>query len=367
MGINNLSPFLKKREVHETLDITLLKYTKLAIDTPMFLFKFKGVTEPSTNDWLGCFITFIASLRKHDIHPIFVFEGKAPPEKAPAQKKRREQRQKMTDKTNTMEEDLNTYISTGTISDLLFQTWEKLKHKNNKSLLSKKTLTRAKTFIDVEVIKEEINRRKRYEIIITAEDITYLKELFDLMGVSWIQSVGEAETDCVSLFCDGVVDYIVSEDTDVLAYFDPNLTEVKVITNIDTTKMTFDYMSKSAILDSLDLTSESFRDFCIMCGTDYNDNIPRVGVETSYKFITKYDSLDNVPLDITILNHERGRELFAVKSNPDLHDKVKWCCPPHSDFVDELSVFMFTYNLKNVDINYVLKALTKSNIDFVEV
>ena len=85
MGIKKLTQCLRKYEVYETLDIALLKYTKVAIDTPMFLFKFKGVTEPTTNDWLGCFVTFVAFLRKYDIHPIFLFEGKSPPEKAPAQ------------------------------------------------------------------------------------------------------------------------------------------------------------------------------------------------------------------------------------------------------------------------------------------
>jgi hypothetical protein len=78
MGIKNLNQFLKKYEVHETFHISNLTYTKLGIDTPMFLYKFKGTTNVNTNEWLGCFITFIAFLRKWDIHPIFVFEGKAP-------------------------------------------------------------------------------------------------------------------------------------------------------------------------------------------------------------------------------------------------------------------------------------------------
>lgn len=363
MGIKNLTQFLRKYKVYETLDITLLKYTKVAIDTPMFLFKFKGVTEPTTNDWLGCFVTFVAFLRKHDIHPIFVFEGRSPPEKAPAQEERRQQRQKMSDKTNAIEKDLENYIGTGIISDLLFQVWEKLKHKNNKSLLVKRTLTKAKTFIDIETIKEEINRRKRYEITITSEDIDNLKKLFDLLGVSWIQSSGEAETDCISLFYDGMVDYIVSEDTDVLAYFQPDESkDLKAITDINTSDLTFVHVSKEKVLDSLNFTSESFRDFCIMCGTDYNKNVPRVGVETSYKLISKWDNIENVPIDTTILNHCRGRKLFEVQSNHKLHEQAKWCLLPkysQTDFIDELTIFMFTYNFKNVDTNYVFKALTQ--------
>lgn len=365
MGIKNLSQFLKKREVFETLDISILRFMKLGIDAPMFLFKFKGVTDPSTKDWLQCFITFIAFLRKWDIHPIFIFEGKAPPEKAPAQEERRIQRQRMTDKTEMMENDLNLYIQNGTLTPFLNEVWNKLKSKS-KSLLKNKALTKSKIYIDVESIKEEIERRKRYEIIITLEDISNLKELLNIMGVSWIQSKGEAETDCVTLFYDNCIDYIVSEDTDVLAYFDPKNSEkeLKVINNFNTTDLTFTQLSKNKILNNLNLTSESFRDFCIMCGTDYNKNIPRVGVETAYKFITKMQCIENVPLDTSILNYKRVRKIFEVMTNHSLHFFVKWCRVPEKDFIDNLSVFIFTYNLKNIDVDNILKALSEPDIEF---
>ncbi|ADO00506.1 hypothetical protein WIV_gp162 [Wiseana iridescent virus] len=366
MGIKNLNQFLKKREVSTTLPVSKLKYTKIAIDTPMFLFKFKGVNDPSTNDWLGCFITFIAFLRKYDIHPIFIFEGKAPLEKAPAQEERRIQRQRMTDKTETIESDLNNYITSGVISELLIEISTKLKGKGGKTLLAKKTLVRNNCNIDVGLIKEEIDRRKRYEINITTEDILNLKELFDLMGVSWIQSKGEAETDCVSLFYDDCVDYIVAEDTDVLAYYfssNPEK-ELKVITNFNTTDLTFTQLSKKVMLQTLNLTSQSFRDLCIMCGTDYNKNIPRVGVETSYKFIQKWYNIESVPLDTTILNYIRIREIFEVKSKPILHSQVKWCRLPQSDFLDELNIFIFKFNLKGVHSENIFKALSEADIEY---
>jgi 5'-3' exonuclease len=362
MGIKNLSQFLRKREVYETLDISVLKYTKIGIDVPMFLFKFKGICDPATNDWLGCFITLIAFLRKHDIHPIFVFEGKAPPEKIPVQEERREQRQKLVDKTCSLIEDLNEYIGTGVVTPLLLQTWEKIKFKNNKSLLTKKPLT--KSFINVEAIKDEISRRKRFEISITSEDINNLKELLDLMGVSWIQSRGEAETDCVSLFYGGIIDYIVSEDTDVLAYFNRKQeNETKVIISFNMHDLTFVQISKQKVLNTLNLTSESFRDFCIMCGTDYNKNIFRVGTETAYKFITDRYNIENVPLDTTILNHIRVRELFKAKPNLKLHDRVKWCRLPESNFVDELGMYVFVHHIKNIDVNYVFKVMTETDLE----
>jgi hypothetical protein len=95
MGIKSLSGFLKNHNLYGTLDIVKLKYLKIGIDTPMLLYKYKASTDPETNDWLGQFANFVAFLRRHDIHPVFVFEGKAPPEKCQTQKDRKVQRQKM--------------------------------------------------------------------------------------------------------------------------------------------------------------------------------------------------------------------------------------------------------------------------------
>lgn len=367
MGIKNLSQFLKKYEVQETLNISTLKYTKIGIDTPMFLYKFKGVYDPNSNEWLGCFITLVAFLRKWHIHPIFVFEGKAPLEKAQAQEERREQRQKIVDKTDSIQHDLDTYIGSGLVTPLLSEVWSKITSKTNKSLLtSKKTII--KNFINVEEIKDEINRRRKYEISITPEDIVMVKELLDLMGVSYIQSNDEAETDCVSLFYGGLVDYIVSEDTDVLAYFEPsgNKPHLKVITSFNTTDLTFNQISKQKVLETLNLTSESFRDFCIMCGTDYNKNIFRVGVEKSYKFIKEHYIIENVPLDVDILNHLVVRKLFEVKENLKIKEKVQWCRLPSSTFEDELAMFVFTNNLKNINVSNVFNDLVESDIEVVE-
>lgn len=372
MGIKNLTTFLKKHELYETFNISTLKYKKIGIDAPMFLYKFKSAYLPNVRDWLGCFITFITFLRKWDVHPIFVFEGKSPPEKAQTQEERREQRQKMMDKTNAIESDLNEYIVSGKITPLLTETWENAKRKN-KSLLSKQKTLLTRSFVNVEDIKAEIQRRKKYEISITYEDIDKLKELLDIMGVSYIQSSGEAETDCVSLFYGQLIDYIVSEDTDVLAYFFPKnhcdtskacRSDLKVITNFDTNEFTFTQVSKEKILETLNLTSESFRDFCIMCGTDYNKNIYRIGVEKSYKFVSEYCKIENIPLDTTILNHVKIRQLFEVKINPLFNKKVKWCRLPSSQFISEMNMFIFTNNLKNVNIDCILKALSEPDIKF---
>ena len=38
------------------------------------------------------------------------------------------------------------------------------------------------------------------------------------------------------------------------------------------------------------MTYEQFRDLCIMCGTDYNKNIERVGPETAYNALIEHNT-----------------------------------------------------------------------------
>ena len=42
------------------------------------------------------------------------------------------------------------------------------------------------------------------------------------------------------------------------------------------------------ILESLELEDRQFLDLCIMCGTDYNPNIPKIGSKSAYKRIIQH-------------------------------------------------------------------------------
>ena len=362
MGIKNLSQFLKKREIYELKTIDVLRYKKIAIDTPMFLYKFKSAFEPKSTEWLGCFLNLIVFLRKHDIHPIFVFEGKSPPEKAETQKIRREQRDKIVDKTDTIETSLNCYETTGTVNLALSEIQQFISKKS-----IKKTLLVREKSINVKEIRDEITRRRRFEVSIKPEDILNLKELLDITGVCHIQSMGEAETDCVSLFYSKIVDYVVSEDTDVFAYHggddERQITSI-VNFNVSGDTPTFTQISKQKILDTLKLSSESFRDFCIMCGTDYNKNIFKIGVEKSYVFLSNFKCIENIPIDCETLKHTMVRELFRLRSIDNLPQQQWWCRMPTTEFEYKLTIFMFNSSIKNVSFNNVYNALTNPNLAF---
>ena len=79
-------------------------------------------------------------------------------------------------------------------------------------------------------------------------------------------------------------------------------------------------------MESLGLTEEQFIDFCIMCGCDYNKNIPKVGPANSYTLIKEHKSIDNLPpkYDKTILKVEACRRLLSHEPVVDTIFEGNW-------------------------------------------
>ncbi len=154
-----------------------------------------------------------------------------------------------------------------------------------------------------------------------------MEKLFKHFGVPLIQAPGEAEAlgsykrrfgDCVA---------ILTEDTDVLTYNVPIF-----LSNFDTKTGECDAIYIEDVLESLEFTHDQFIDFCIMCGCDYNPRIPRNGPAAAFSKITQFGSIDKFienektkdkPLDYTILNHVRSRELFKTYGNLVPIEQVK--------------------------------------------
>lgn len=364
MGIKNLNPFLKKHQLHKTINIDELKYAKIAIDVPMFLYKFKSGS-PDSNNWLSSFSGMVACLRKHDIHPTFVLEGTAPVEKHDTQLERKLQRRRIVDKTNSLQNDLQEYILTTKVSELLQDTAAKVnKVRKVRTLLTRKPVP----IIQVKQIEEEIARRRRNEFSITPEDVALLRELLLILGVGCIQAAGEAETTCVDLFFSGHVDYIAAEDSDVLAYCAyegavAHPDDLKIVTQFDFNNNTCTLLSKRTVVETLGMTHEQFRDFCIMCGTDYNKNIFKIGVEKSFKFISECKTIENVKLDTSILKHQRSRQLFTSKQN---NTQCSWTQFPldYAAFADSLNIFAFRAGVFGIDPDRIYKDLTETQLTF---
>ena len=125
------------------------------------------------------------------------------------------------------------------------------------------------------------------------------------------------------------------------------------VSKINTADETATIIYHDEILSSLELTADQFIDFCIMCGTDYNKNIPKIGPENAYKLIKRYETIEGIResgIDVDVLNHVRVREIF--KEYAICNGDVKYCKPPQ---FDQLGLF-----LQNNYINANLASLKRN-------
>jgi 5'-3' exonuclease len=137
-----------------------------------------------------------------------------------------------------------------------------------------------------------------------------------------------------------------------------------VLSKIDTKEETCIEVNYKKLLKKMNWNRNQFTDFCIMCGTDYNKNIPRVGCESAYKLIDKYKSIEevekNTNYDISILNHVRSREILR---NPKTYKiNIPYCGNPN---YEKLEKFLIE-NGSNLNSDRLKKAFSTSNIVVIE-
>ncbi len=329
MGINGLFALIRKKypSVIESRSLRDFAFTRVAIDVHSYIYKYKSIPSSGKMGWLNLMLKFLLSLKKNRVHAVIILEGKAPVEKNDEREKRRTEREKLVAKTQGLIDDLRKYIETGVASASLQEYSEKpLSGKfgdGGNSPIRSLLIGRSPPgqspgqsllggSIDVKRVEDHIVRLKKQNVVITPADISQFTELLNHIGIPYIQSVGEAETTASFLCLSGLVDVVFSEDSDVLAYGAPYLA-------FGMKDETYHFIDYARLLTSMNFTREQFTDFCIMCGTDYNKNLPRVGPINSWKLISECGSIENVQLskgwgDIGILNHVAVRDIFSLKS-----------------------------------------------------
>lgn len=351
MGIKNLHKFLKKNcpEVYETRSISSYAFKIIPIDISLYLFKYKTIYG---EHWIDPFIKLVSCLRKNDIHSVFIYDNGAPEEKAKERERRKETRQQLQTRIDNLDQDIKQYYLDKTISSKMREIYEQRQSKVVRLLASKNS-----DIFDISIVEDEYHRLNKQVPDISQSDFELTKDLFTILGVPYIVADGEAETYC-SLLCWNDLAYgVLSEDTDVLAYGTK-----KFLTKLNTNSETVVEIRIDNILKSLDITYEQFRDLCIMCGTDYNTNIPKIGPEKAFRLLKKHSSIDGIQnetdIDISYLNYIKSRELFTHTKK--IKTPIPYC--KEADW-GKLSHFLFKNNCR-MNIDYVKSCFRSKEIVF---
>lgn len=354
MGIKSLSKFLKEKypELYEYIHLSEYAYKRVAIDMSLYMCRFKTAYWNEkiygANPWVGAFIRLIECLRKNEIHCVFIFDSGFTKDKEDERKQRADDRAKRELRISVLEEAIDAYHSSGQILPALLEFQEKRG-------LSKPSLLRNTVSINIKAIEGMVEKMRGQMVSITKADFDLCRKLFDILNVPYFNAPIEAETMCSDLCIRGKVDAVLSEDTDVLAYGAPFF-----LTDIDVKEETCKRVDYNKLLSALNFTHEQFLDFCIMCGTDYNDNIPRVGPAKAFALITEHKSIEGVGkatvFDTSILNHTRVRELFRDYEKSAV--SISYCGKP--DF-SALQVLLTTKNIR-LDLDAIRSSFTREII-----
>jgi len=341
MGIkSNFLNFIRTQAGPETIGvghISSFSGKKIAIDSNLFLFKFKA---GMGGDWLRGFMNLIQLFRSHNVHPVFVFDGETPEEKKEEQQVRRDAKKKLEDNLITYEHDLETYMAGGTLSEKLIR------------LCGDKELT-------ISTIRECLDRKQRQIVNINPADFTTLKELINNLGIPCYESASEGEKLCAHLCIEGKVSAVLSDDTDVVAYGSPT-----TLSKLNMRDGTFDIIEYGTLLDDIDMNTDQFLEFCVMCGTDYNKNLPGIGSKSAYTILKKHGTIDafatETTTDVSSLTHHHVISLFR-EFEPHGIEIVPYC-----GSIDIHALELFLHNHRLVVNTSIFEADTSNHLSFTD-
>jgi len=175
--------------------------------------------------------TFLSLFKYYIITPIFIFDGKPPPEKWALLKKRR---------------------------------WIK-KDAEIRFLEIQESLASQDIELN-ENLQKEMDELKKKMIRIKPDDFRKIKELIDAFGYTYYEAPGEADVLCVYLVKSGKAWACLSDDMDMFLYGCP-----RVLRNLSLMKHRVILYDTKIILQELGITYEQLLKIAIFSGTDYNE------------------------------------------------------------------------------------------------
>jgi flap endonuclease-1 len=232
MGIKFLNQFLRDKCNNSIAKINIADLTnkKIAIDISIYLYKYEATDTLLENIYL-----MLSIFRHHKIIPVFIFDGKPPPEKKELLKKRQHDKALAKNEYNKLKEQMELNDTSEEEKQEMIISMDQLK----------------KQFVYMNCIK-----------------IEKVKELIRAYGATYYDAPGEADELCALLVNTNKVWACLSEDMDLFVYGCK-----RVLRYISLNNQTAVLYYTKGILKELNMNQNEFREICVLSGTDYNINI----------------------------------------------------------------------------------------------
>jgi flap endonuclease-1 len=256
MGVRGLNTFIKKvcPECITTNKIEKYNGKTFGIDASILLYKYRHISNIDggcENSHVIGFLNRIKYYKNNNIIPVFIFDGIPPEQKKITLKKRQSIKRKIYEKIDILK---NTNIESES---------EQIQ------------------------IDTEINFLTRQIINVTKTHINDVKNLLDILGVNYYNAPDEAEKYCVYLQKHNIIDYIVTDDTDVFTFGGVNILKSSIKNDLIETDI-------NLFLKKIGYSFTKFIDFCILSGCDYLPYIPSLAINTVYSLFKKHETIEDI-------------------------------------------------------------------------
>jgi hypothetical protein len=301
MGIRYLNRFLKDNASPsiKLCKLSELSGKKIAVDISIYMYRFASDDTLIENMYL-----MLSVFRNYNIIPIFIFDGKPPPEKRELLQKRKYDKKEA-------EEEYNKF---------------------------KKTLDNNKHMDDAD--KQEIiynmDMLKKKFISINKNDTEKIKNLIRAYGATYYDAPGEADELCAMLTIKEKVWGCLSEDMDMFVYGCPRV--IRYVSLLNHTAVIYDV---KGILDNLGITQKELREICLLSGTDYN---------------LECDDTKNT-LNNTL---KQFKKYHKSKSDLSFYD---WLNVNNNNYIKDFELLKKIYDMFDLNVNHVnIKVFEKIKI-----
>jgi len=144
-------------------------------------------------------------------------------------------------------------------------------------------------------------------------------EMFDALGVPYMEAPSEADPQCAHLVRSGEADYICTTDYDVFCYNDQNAAFIKQFSG-DTCQI----VSLQQMLNEMEINYDQYRWTRIIAGTDYNDSPSRVAWKRALNMTQDAESFERA-IDAAVewdaeIDTDRYRAVYDWFQNPTVGD-----------------------------------------------
>jgi flap endonuclease-1 len=272
MGIRYLNNFIKNtcKKSIDLISISELSGKKIVIDINIYIYKFVFENKLIENIYL-----MLSIFKYYNVIPVFIFDGKPPPEKMDLLIKRKKDKQEAK------------------------KEYELLKDKLGKSsnLEEKQELSCA-----MDLLKKQF-------VYINKEQIGKAKELISMYGATYYDAPGEADELCAFLVIQQKAWACLSEDMDMFVYGCPRV--LRYFSLLNHTLVLYDV---NKILAELNMNVNCFREVCVLSGTDYNlysDDI--INIDTSIKLYKQYIQIN--PINIHFYDWLNTNNRYNININ----------------------------------------------------